>query len=375
MGIEVERTLRASSAEIDRAFDNAAWAIRRDLPGAFAELTIGVLRHLCAMPLDAPRRVPSIAPLELDADAHLPAWVPPSRIVGGFYLVRTVGTGAVGSVFVARRVEERRDDTAPLFALKVPDYSAAAARTLSEDEFLRLFREEAGALLALPEHTNLARFVTFDAGARPKPILVMELVEGPSLERMLEMGELSLGRARALLLGVGAGLDAMHQVGVAHLDVKPSNIIVCNADAITGVGQPPKPVLVDFGLAGRHLRPGCGTANYGAPEIWGVGDSSQAIPADVYAFGCLIFEAYTGETLFDGNGEAAMITRHVTHDGAPDPVRALLDRPQTRELGTLITRCLRRDPKDRITIRQARQLLANLSFGAENENWPVRIAS
>lgn len=90
---------------------------------------------------------------------------------------------------------------------------------------------------------------------------------------------------------------------------------------------------------------------------------------------CLIFEAYTGETLFDGNGEAAMITRHVTHDGAPDPVRALLDRPQTRELGTLITRCLRRDPKDRITIRQARQLLANLSFGAENENWPVRIAS
>ena len=47
----------------------------------------------------------------------------------------------------------------------------------------RLFREEAGALLALPGHANIARFVTFDAGARPKPILVMELVEGPSLER------------------------------------------------------------------------------------------------------------------------------------------------------------------------------------------------
>ena len=90
--------------------------------------------------------------------------------------MRTVGTGAVGSVFVARRVEERQDESAPLFALKVPDYSAAAARTLSEDEFLRLFREEAGALLALPEHPNIARFVTFDAGATPKPILVMELV-------------------------------------------------------------------------------------------------------------------------------------------------------------------------------------------------------
>ena len=375
MGLEVERALRASVSQLDQRVSDAVSAVEHDLPGAFAELTRALLKHLCSLPLDGPRRAPSIAPMELDADAPLPAWAPPSRIVGGFYLVRTVGTGAVGSVFVARRVEERQDETAPLFALKVPDYSAAAARTLSEDEFLRLFREEAGALLALPEHPNIARFVTFDAGARPKPILVMELVEGPSLERMLEMGDLSLGRARELLLGVGAGLDAMHQVGVGHLDVKPSNIIVCNANAVTGVGQPPKPVLVDFGLAGRHLRPGCGTANYGAPEIWGAGDTSQSIPADVYAFGCLIFEAYTGKTLFDGNGEAAMITQHVTHDGDPEAVRALLDRPETQDLGALIAQCLRRDPRDRITIRQARQILANLSLGVENERWPVRIAS
>lgn len=375
MGLEVERALRTSVSEIDHAFANAVAAVDRDLPGAFGELTQAALKHLCSLPLDGPRRAPSLAPMELDADAPLPAWAPPSRVVGGFYLVRTVGTGAVGSVFVARRVEDRQDESAPLFALKVPDYSAAAARTLSEDEFLRLFREEAGALLALPEHPNIARFVTFDAGAGPKPILVMELVEGPSLERMLEMGDLSLGRARELLLGVGAGLDAMHQVGVGHLDVKPSNIIVCNAGAITGVGQPPKPVLVDFGLAGRHLRPGCGTANYGSPEIWGVGDTSQAIPADVYAFGCLIFEAYTGKTLFDGNGEAAMMTQHMTHDGDPEPVRALLEQPETRELGTLIAHCLRRDPRDRITIRQARQFLGNLNLGVENSHWPVRIAS
>ncbi|TNF60274.1 MAG: serine/threonine protein kinase [Deltaproteobacteria bacterium] len=375
MGLEVERALRTSVSEINHAFATAVSAIERDLPGAFASLTRAVLKHLCSIPLEGPRRAPSIAPLEPDADAPLPAWAPPSRIVGGFYLLRTVGTGAVGSVFIARRVEERQDETAPLFALKVPDYSAAAARTLSEDEFLRLFREEAGALLALPEHPNIARFVTFDAGARPKPILVMELIEGPSLERMLEMGDLSLGRARDLLLGVGAGLDAMHQVGVGHLDVKPSNIIVCNADAITGVGQPPKPVIVDFGLAGRHLRPGCGTANYGAPEIWGAGDTSRAIPADVYAFGCLIFEAYTGQTLFDGTGEAAMITQHVSHDGNPEAVKTLLERPETRKLGALIARCLRRDPNDRITIRQARQFLMNLSLGVENQRWPVRIAS
>ena len=375
MGLEVERALRTSVSEIDEAFRVASERVAVDLPGAFAGLTIAVLDHLRTVPLDGPRGMPSIIPMEIEADAPLPAWVPASRIVGGFYLVRTVGTGAVGSVFVARRAEDWQDEGAPLFALKVPDYSAAAARTLSEEEFHSMFREEAGALLALPEHPNIARFVTFDAGATPKPILVMELVEGPSLERMLEMGDLSLSRARELLLGVGAGLDAMHQVGVAHLDLKPSNIIVCNADAITGVGQPPSPLLVDFGLAGRHLRPGCGTANYGAPEIWSGGDTSPAVAADVYAFGCLIFEAYTGKTLFDGEAEDSTIRQHVTHDGQPDPVRALLDNDETQPLGELIAHCLRRNPADRITMRQARQLLANLSIGEENPRWPVRIAS
>jgi serine/threonine protein kinase len=375
MGLEVERALRTSVSEIDQAFSYALSTVDRDLPGAFGGLTGTVLKHLRSLPLDGPRRMPSLIPMELDADAPLPAWAPPSRIVGGFYLLRTVGTGTVGSVFIARRAEERQDESAPLFALKVPDYSAAAARTLSEDEFLKMFREEAGALLGLPEHQNIARFVTFDAGARPKPILVMELIEGPSLERMLEMGDLSVRRARELLLGISAGLDAMHQVGVGHLDLKPSNIIVRNADAVTGVGQPPKPVLVDFGLAGRHLRPGCGTANYGAPEIWGAGDRSQAISADVYAFGCLIFEAYTGRPLFDGRTEAALLSQHMTHDGEPDPIRGLIEQPETQDLGLLIARCLRRDPKDRITIRQARQFLASLSLGDENPDWPVSIAS
>ncbi len=238
-----------------------------------------------------------------------------------------------------------------------------------------MFREEAGALLALPDHPNIARFVTFDAGANPKPILVMELVEGPSLERMLEMGDLSFSRTRELLLGVGAGLDAMHQVGVAHLDLKPSNIIVCNANATTGVGQPPKPVLVDFGLAGRHLRPGCGTANYGAPEIWGTGGVSQAIAADVYAFGCLIFEAYTGKTLFDEAAEDSLITQHMTHDGDPELVRSLMEQPATQELGALVARCIRHDPASRITMRQARQLLANLNLGSKHQRWPLRTAS
>jgi hypothetical protein len=56
-------------------------------------------------------------------------------------------------------------------------------------------------------------------------------------------------------------------------------------------------------------------------------------------------------------------------------VQALLQNPETRELGALIARCLRHDPRDRITIRQARQFHANLSLGVDNQHWPVRVAS
>ena len=108
---------------------------------------------------------------------ELPAWLPARRTLGGFYVLRALGAGNVGSVFVANRIEDRHDPDAERFALKVPEYTATAARSVSEDEFSNLFRGEASALMAIPGHRNVARFVTFDLSARPKPILVMELVE------------------------------------------------------------------------------------------------------------------------------------------------------------------------------------------------------
>ena len=174
---------------------------------------------------DADGKLNSFAP-PTPKEAALPPWLSGRRTIGGFYVLHPLGTGGVGSVFVVKRVEERHRDDAVRFALKVPDYSAEAARTLSEDEFLNLFRQEAGALLALPRHENLATFVTFDAGARPKPILVMELVEGPTLERVIERGDLGMRRALSLLDGIGAGLEGMHRLDIGHLDVKPSNVIL-----------------------------------------------------------------------------------------------------------------------------------------------------
>src|SRR5690606_2739104 len=127
-----------------------------------AEAIISVLRRIEHLPLDAPRRPrPSFAPAP-PKEAPLPPWLPPNRLLGGFYVVRSLGGGAVGSVFVARRAEQRNAPGAPRFALKVPEYDGAAARALSEAEFLDVFRREAGALLAVPSDPHLAHFVTFD---------------------------------------------------------------------------------------------------------------------------------------------------------------------------------------------------------------------
>ena len=319
------------------------------IPRALAGVVARILPRIARLPVDvagaAPSRDdwlrqsdPGNTPSGRPSEGPLPAWMPSRRTLGGFYVHRQIGVGAAGTVFVVTRAEERHDPHAERFALKVPDYDATAARSLSESDFLKLFRDEAGALLAIPEHENLARFVTFDAGARPKPILVMELIEGARCDKVLASRLVTMDRCFALLDGVLAGLGAMHGVGVGHLDIKPSNVILR-----AGVS----PVLVDFGLAGRHLRPGCGTSSYGAPEVWGIvpeGVHATPMAADVYSFGCLAYEVLTGETLFDAPNEVALISAHLMHDGDPPPVKRLAERGSTAGVAGALRRCLRKDP-------------------------------
>jgi serine/threonine protein kinase len=295
----------------------------------------------------------------------LPAWLPAPRTIGGFYVLRSLGSGAVGSVFVVTRLEDKGDPAAGKLALKVPEYSASAARSLSEAEFLKMFREEAGALIALPHHPNLARFVTFDAGSRPKPILVMELVEGITLERMLETRSVDATRALRTLNDVLEGLEAMHGVGVAHLDLKPSNVVLRKSE---------QAVLVDFGLAGRHIRPGCATGPYGAPEVWGALDELGPTPpnkADVYAFACVAFETLTGRVLFDADNELTQVALHVSHDGFPDPLKALARDPRLTQLAELLFAMLRRNPNDRITAPAARKELSRIAPALARLPWPL----
>jgi serine/threonine protein kinase len=271
----------------------------------------------------------------------------------------------VGSVFVVLRLEDRFDKEAERFALKVPDYSGAVARSLSEAQFMQMFRDEASALMAVPAHASLARFVTFDLAARPKPILVMELVEGTMLERMIESAKLDTPRALKVLDDVLAGLEAMHGVGVGHLDVKPSNVVLRRDD---------EAVLVDFGLAGRKVRPGCASGPYGAPEVWGMvveGVPLTPMPADVYAFGCLAFETLTGKVLFDAANETEQISRHVMHDGLPPLLRDLGEDRKLAPLVEVLFATLRRDPRNRPTVSRLRKELRGLGPDLSRLRWPL----
>ena len=376
------------AAALEPALAEARERALATVPRAIAGVVARILPRLARLPLDAgPAHTPSESlvphegrPLALggpasgsppgaarNSEGPVPAWMPSRRTLGGFYVHRQIGGGAAGTVFVVTRAEERHDPHAERFACKVPDYDATAARSLSEADFLKLFREEAGALLAIPEHENLARFVTFDAGARPKPILVMELVDGTRCDKLIASNLLTIDKSFAMLDGVLAGLAAMHSVGVGHLDIKPSNVILRAGT---------QPVLVDFGLAGRHLRPGCGTSCYGAPEVWGIfprGVKPTPMAADVYSFGCFAYEVLTGETLFDAENEMALITAHLMHDGVPPPIQRLADRPGTAAIAAVLRKCLRKSPVDRASVAAIRAEMKKVGAGIAGRSWPVPV--
>lgn len=164
--------------------------------------------------------------------------------------------------------------------------------------------------------------------------------------------------------GILTGLDAMHRVGVGHLDVKPSNVILRDGET---------PVLVDFGLSGRQLRPGCGTLEYCAPEVLGVvpdGHVPSPRAADVYAFACLAFELLTGESLFTADDEVALMSAQISHDGWPDRLAEFGKLPEYRELAVVLAACLRRDPRDRPRISEIRAALAPLEGPLAASPWP-----
>ncbi len=365
--LELESAIRAISAAmvretaaLEEAIGAGIDAARAYLPPALAATIERVLVWLARRPHEEGDATASVTP-----EAMLPGWIPLSRLLGSFYVVRPIGRGAGGSVLLAVRADERIRPDRELVALKVPDYSGGAARNLSEQEFEALFREEAGALLALPAHRNLARFITFDASARPKPILVMEFVRGTNLERTLETSGIDMARAFTIIDDLLAGLEAMHRVQIAHLDIKPANVVLRDG---SGAG-----VLVDFGLAGRRLRTGCGSVHYGAAEVWNEATHAEPFPADVYAAACVAFEVLTNTVLIGGETLKAVLDGQRAKQPGAAKLMELEKKRRLAPLAELLRAALALEPRRRPTISRLRAGFAAIAPDVCSLGWPITI--
>lgn len=204
-------------------------------------------------------------------------------MAGRFRVTRFLGQGGMAQVFAAEDLEL----LGQAVALKVlrpdlpPDGPAA-----------RRFRPEA-LLARRVTHGNVCRlhdvFLHVEAGVE-EPVLAMELLEGETLADRLSRGPLSPSAALPLLRQICAGLDAAHRAGVAHLDLKASNVLLVSGDNGT------RAVLTDFGIArgpaSPPAGPRCGTPAYMAPEQVEGGAVGPA--ADLYALGGVAHEMVTG---------------------------------------------------------------------------------
>src|SRR3954468_22073888 len=232
--------------------------------------------------------------------------------IGHYDVLAKLGEGGMGEVYRARDTRLGRD-----VAVKVLSDSFAA-----DPERIARFEREAQILAAL-SHPNIATIHGLEISG-PTRVLVMELVEGESLEARLRRGPLPLDEALAIARQVGDALSAAHERGIVHRDLKPGNIMLTPDGSVK---------VLDFGLA-RMVEPDAavsglsmsptlsiqatmagtilGTAPYMSPEQ--ARGRTVDKRTDVWAFGCVLFEMLTGKRAFDGDDITETIASIVKGD-------------------------------------------------------------
>ena len=263
----------------------------------------------------------------------------------GVYEIRSLlGVGGMGEVYLARDTRLQRD-----VAVKVlPDEFAGDATRLAR------FDREARLLAAL-NHPNVAAIYGVE-GTAGVPAIVMELVDGETLAERLAKGCMQVEEALPVAQQVCEGLEYAHERGIVHRDLKPANV------KVTANG---KVKLLDFGLAracaGESAREPSsavsqaitlehggtrdgvilGTAAYMSPE------QARGKPvdrrADIWAFGCLLYEMLAGRRAFHGETVTDVLAAVVRAE--PDWSRLPGNTPPA--IRALLERCLRKDPQRR----------------------------
>ncbi|HVO11092.1 MAG TPA: protein kinase [Vicinamibacteria bacterium] len=264
---------------------------------------------------------------------------PPSPLVerlGPYELIEPLGVGGMAEVHRARDTRLGRE-----VAVKILDFEAAR-----QPARLRLFEQEARAAGALDHPAIVA---VHDVGREGDvPYVVMELVEGETLERRLLRGRLPVRKAVEVAVQIGRGLAAAHARGILHNDLKPANVIL-TADG--------RVKILDFGLAGLRAGDGAaraptggderstltqslfGTPGYIAPER--IAGAAADARSDVFALGAVLYEMLAGAPAFPGTGTAEILT--ATSERDPPPI----DPPLPPPLERIVHRALEKRPAER----------------------------
>jgi len=274
--------------------------------------------------------------------------------VGGYRVVRLIGSGGMSSVYLAER-DAAEHGFRMQVALKV------IKRGLDTDEILRRFITERRLLAGLV-HPNIARLIDGGATDDGRPYIVMEYVDGTPVDRYCEARSLSVRERLALFRGVCAAVAHAHRSLVVHRDLKPSNIFVTD-DGI--------PKLLDFGIA-KVLEPEIGDGGAGGERVaatvtaWRMMTPRYASPeqirgeptttaTDVYSLGVVLYELLAGRAPFPADTSLSDLERMICEGAPARPsaiVRAATTEPRRArslagDLDMIVLMAMRKEPERR----------------------------
>ncbi|MBI1948934.1 MAG: response regulator [Deltaproteobacteria bacterium] len=271
-----------------------------------------------------------------------------ARIGGRYQITGVISEGGYGTVYSARHLDLDQD-----VAVKV-------VRGRLQRSTVDQFRREAQ-LACRVRHQNAVRVLDFGVLPDGAPFLVMDLLEGPTLENVLQRSApLPVERAITILQAVLAALAATHRQQLVHCDVKPSNIILRHIDGRE------VPTLCDFGIAtdvknakDSATKGIAGSAAYIAPER--IDKQRYDGRVDVYACGMILYRALTGGFPFDPGDLGGVMEWHLTGERRrPSEWRAEL----SPAIDSAVLRLLSRDPALRPTAEEAETMMASLVWEA-----------
>jgi serine/threonine protein kinase len=274
--------------------------------------------------------------------------VTPGTRIGSYEIVSRLGAGGMGEVYRARDSKLKRE-----VAIKV-----LPADVASDRERLARFQREAEVLASL-NHPNIAQVFGLEdpSTSSGQAALVMELVDGDDLSQRIARGPIPVTEALSIARQISEALEAAHDAGIIHRDLKPANIKVRDDGTVKVLDfglakamsdEPKGSSPQDLALSPTITSPAMtmrgvilGTAAYMSPEQ----AKGKAVDkrADIWAFGCVLFEMLTGKRTFKGDDVTDIITS-VMRD-TPDWTSLPADTPLS--IRVMLRRCLEKDTRKR----------------------------